>query len=58
MKKYAGAIFPVQLSNAIAVLATCPGRRVTEKSQLFHTNHRSDQVQQSNPGHLHGRQRQ
>jgi hypothetical protein len=33
----ATANLAIQLYSAIAVLATCPGRRVTEKSPLFHT---------------------
>jgi hypothetical protein len=45
-----------QLYSAIAVLAACPGRKVTEKSQLFHTNRRSGRDRGSNPGHLRGRQ--
>jgi hypothetical protein len=46
----------IQLFSAIAVLATCPSRRVTETSQLLHTNHRSGRNWGSNPGHLRGRQ--
>jgi hypothetical protein len=34
-----------------------PGRRVTENSQLFHTNRRSGRDRGSNPGHMRGRQR-
>jgi hypothetical protein len=46
--------FPVQLQ----CLQRAPGRRVTEKSQLFHTNCRSSGDGEWNPGHLRGRQRQ
>jgi hypothetical protein len=37
-------------------LQRAPGRRVTEKTQLFHTNCRSGRDLGSNPGHLRGRQ--
>jgi hypothetical protein len=43
--------------NLSIYLRTCPHRRVNEKSNLFHTNHRSGRDRGSKPGHLCGRQR-
>jgi hypothetical protein len=43
----------IQLYSAIAVVATCPRMRVTEKSQLFLTNCRSGWDRESNPAFDH-----
>jgi hypothetical protein len=45
------------LLSQLQCMRTCPGRRVTEKSHLFHTNCRSGRDQGMNPGHLRSRQR-
>jgi hypothetical protein len=42
---------------SIALLETCPGRRVTKRKNLFHTNRRSVRDRGSNPCHPQSKQR-